>query len=123
VPRLLLEGAALGRSTMTIDDGAAHDPDVIALRAKVTVNSDGQNGAPTDIEVDTTDGRRLRAAHDVNTPSADLVDQRQRVLDKYRIVAAAALTPEQVEAVIAAVETLPTATDLTELIAACTRAR
>jgi 2-methylcitrate dehydratase PrpD len=43
--------AALGRSTMVIDDAAASDPAVVALRDKVVVTDDGASGAPTLVEV------------------------------------------------------------------------
>jgi 2-methylcitrate dehydratase PrpD len=59
--------AALGRSTMVIDDAAASDPAVISLREKVTVSDDGTSGAPTVVEIILNDGKRLTAARDVNT--------------------------------------------------------
>jgi hypothetical protein len=69
---------------MVIDDAAANDRPVIALRAKITVTDDGQSGAPTRIELDTTNGRSLSTACDVNTPPDDLIEQRRHVLDNFR---------------------------------------
>lgn len=100
--------AALGRSTMVIEDAAATDPAVIALRDKVTVTDDGTSGAPTVVEVILNDGRLLTAARDVNTPERDLALQRRRLEEKFRTITTPLLGAEDAEAVIAAV-TLPAA--------------
>ena len=101
--------AGLGRSTMVIDDAAARDPAVIALREKVTVTDDGTSGAATVVEVILNDGERLIAACDVNTPEHDLTLLRQRVEQKFRTITTPHLSRDRAEAIIAAV-ILPTAT-------------
>jgi 2-methylcitrate dehydratase PrpD len=107
--------AVLGRSTMVIDDAAARDPAVIALRDKVTVTDDGTSGAPTLIEVALRDGRRLTAAHDVNTPEYDLVLQRERVEKKFRTITAGYLDADDAEAVITDIQTPAAAFDVRAL--------
>ena len=96
--------AALGRSTMVIDDAAAGDPAVVALRDKVTVSNDGTSGAPTAVEVMLNDGSRLTTARDVNTPERDLVLQRRRVEQKFRTITTPHLGADRAEAVIADVQ-------------------
>jgi 2-methylcitrate dehydratase PrpD len=95
--------AALGRSTMVIDDAAAGDPAVIALREKVTVTDDGTSGAPTVVEIILNDGNRLITGRDVNTPERDLALQRQRLEQKFRTITTPHLGADRAEAVIAAV--------------------
>jgi len=107
--------AALGRSTMVIDDTVAVDPAVIALRDKVTVRDDGTSGAPTVVEVILNDGSRLTTAHDVNTPERDLPLQRRRLEQKFRTITAGHLGAERAEAVIAAIEMPAAALDVRAL--------
>lgn len=107
--------AALGRSTMVIDDGAAGDPAVVALRDKVTVTDDGTSGAPTLLEVTLNDGSRMTAAHDVNTPERDLALQRQRLEQKFRTITASHLGADRADSVIAAVEMPAAALDVRAL--------
>jgi 2-methylcitrate dehydratase PrpD len=95
--------AALGRSTMVIDDAAAGDPAVIALREKVTVIDDGTSGGPTVVEIILNDGRLLTAARDVNTPERDLALQRQRLEEKFRTITTPHLGADRAEEVLAAV--------------------
>jgi 2-methylcitrate dehydratase PrpD len=106
---------ALGRSTMVIDDAAAGDPAVVTLRDKVTVTDDGTSGAPTLLEVTLNDGRRMTAAHDVNTPERDLALQRQRVEQKFRTITAPHLGADCAAEVIAAVEMPAAALDVRAL--------
>lgn len=107
--------ATLGRSTMVIDDAAAHDPATVALRDKVTVTDDGTSGAPTVVEVVLADGRRLTTARDVNTPERDLALQRQRLEQKFRILTTPLLGAERAEAVIIAIQTRSAAVDVRAL--------
>jgi 2-methylcitrate dehydratase PrpD len=104
--------AALGRSTMVIDDAAASDPAVVALRDKVVVTDDGASGAPTLVEVILNDGRRLSIAHDVNTPERDLALQRRRVEQKFRTITTPHLGAERADAVVAGVQTPAGALDV-----------
>jgi 2-methylcitrate dehydratase PrpD len=107
--------AALGRSTMVIEDAAAGDPAVIALRDKVTVTDDGTSGAPTLVEVTLNDGNLLTTAHDVNTPERDLALQRRRVEQKFRTITASHLGADRADSVIAAVEMPAAALDVRAL--------
>lgn len=98
--------AALDRSTMVIDDAAAADPAVIALRNKVTVTDDGTSGAPTAVEILLNDGSRLTTACDVNTPEYDLALQHRRIEEKFRTITACHHDADRAEAVIAGVQKL-----------------
>jgi 2-methylcitrate dehydratase PrpD len=115
----LVAMAALQRPTTVIGDADAHDPDVIALRDKVTVVGDGTSGAPTRVDVTTTDGRHLSAAHDVNTPDPDTERTRSRVQEKFLAVAAPMLDEHRARAAIAAVGSLHRDADLSRLLAVC----
>jgi 2-methylcitrate dehydratase PrpD len=79
----LVAMAALRRPTTVILDADAHDPDVVAMRDKVTVVGDGGSGAPTRVDITTGDGRQLSTAVDVNTPDADFDRTRERVHAKF----------------------------------------
>jgi 2-methylcitrate dehydratase PrpD len=115
----LVAMAALQRPTTVIDDADAHDPAVIAFRDKVTVIADGSSGAPTRVDVATTDGRRLSTAHDVNTPDPDTTRTRDRVHDKFRAVVAPLLGEERAAALIVATASLHEDADLSRLLTAC----
>jgi 2-methylcitrate dehydratase PrpD len=114
----LVAMAALRRPTTVILDGDAHDPDVVAMRDKVTVAGDGSSGAPTRVDITTGDGRRLSTAVDVNTPDADFGRTRERVLAKFVAVAAPILGNKRAEAVSAATASL-SQTDVRQLLALC----
>lgn len=121
----LVAMAALRRSTTVIRDTDAHDPDVGALRSKVTVAGDGDSGAPTRIDITTCDGRQLSAAVDVNTPDPDFDRTRARVHAKFVAVTAPTLGNkhegnQRAEAVIAATESLHREADVTRLLTLCT---
>jgi 2-methylcitrate dehydratase PrpD len=107
--------AAVGRSTMVIDDAAAGDPAVVALRDKVTVTDDGTSGAPTVVEVIQSDGTRLSTACDVNTPERDLALQRRRLEQKFRTITTAQLGADRAEAVVATVQMPAAALDVRAL--------
>ena len=59
----------LGRSTASIDDSDAVDPDSVLLRARVLMVPDGEAGAPTQVEVQLRDANRLAVARDVSRPA------------------------------------------------------
>jgi 2-methylcitrate dehydratase PrpD len=107
--------AALGRSTMVIDDAAAHDPATVALRDKVIVTGDGTSGAPTRVDVTLKDGRRLTTARDVNTPESDLALQRQRLEQKFRTITTPHLGADGAGAIIDIVQTQADAFDVRAL--------
>jgi 2-methylcitrate dehydratase PrpD len=115
----LVAMAALHRPTTVIQDADARDPDVVALRGKITVVGDGSSGAPSRVDVTTTDGRQLSAAHDVNTPDPDTARTRDRVHRKFRAVVATILGDERAAAVIAATESLDEHPDLGRLLTLC----
>jgi len=115
----LVAMAALQRPTTVIDDADAHDPDVVALRSKVTVTADGTSGAPTLVEVTLKDGGRMTAAHDVNTPDPDIEKTRDRVWEKFLAVTEPLLGDERAQAVIAAAASLRQDTDLSGLLTLC----
>jgi 2-methylcitrate dehydratase PrpD len=95
--------AVLDRSTTVIDDTAATDPAVVALRDKVAVTDDGTSGAPTVVEIVLNNGTRLTAARDVNTPEHDLALQRRRLEQKFRTITTPLLGAENTEAIITSV--------------------
>lgn len=115
----LVAMGALQRPTTVIRDADAHDPDVIALRGKVTVVGDGDSGAPTRVDVTTIDGRQLSTSHDVNTPDPDTERMRSRVQEKFLAVAAPMLGEPRARAAIAAVGSLHRDADLSRLLAVC----
>jgi 2-methylcitrate dehydratase PrpD len=65
-------------------DTAAADPELVALRDRITVVPDGTPGRPTVVEVALVDRRRLSAAHDVSVPEADLAVQGRRLKAKFQ---------------------------------------
>ncbi len=77
----------LGRSTASIDDSDAVDPDTVLLRSRVLMVPDGEPGAPTHVEVRLRGGSSLASARDVSKPNADLEAQGTRLAEKFRILA------------------------------------
>ena len=62
----------------------ALDPSLIRLREKLQI--DFQQGWPqtlAELEIETTDGRRLGARHDAGIPAADIALQGERLADKF----------------------------------------
>jgi 2-methylcitrate dehydratase PrpD len=117
----LVAMAALRRSTTVITDTDAQDRDVIALRARVTVVGDGDSGAPTRVDVTTTDGRRLSAAHDVNTSEPDIEKTRDRVHQKFLAVTGPILHDQRAKALVTTTASLREAADLKQLLALCSQ--
>jgi 2-methylcitrate dehydratase PrpD len=85
----------LGRSTASIGDTDASDAEAVALRSRVVLTRDGEPGAPTLVEVRLADGRRLAAAHDVNTPEGDLGAQGARLAEKFAVLSEPVLGGER----------------------------
>ncbi len=108
----------LGRSTASIDDAAAADDDAAALRSRVVLTHDGEPGGPTRIEVRLQDGSCLSAAHDVNTPEADLGAQGARLAEKFRVLAEPALGAERAGALLGMLIELDGAQPVRELMRA-----
>jgi 2-methylcitrate dehydratase PrpD len=84
----------LGRSTASIDDRDAADPEAVALRSRVALVPDGEPGEPTRVEVRLRDGSEVGTARDVNTPAADLAAQAARLEGKFRTLAEPVLGAE-----------------------------
>jgi 2-methylcitrate dehydratase PrpD len=93
----LVAMALLGRSTVAIDDDAARDPAVIALRERVVLAPDGHPGEATLVELVLRDGTGRSARRDVGTPERDLDAQRARLSEKYDALVAGALPDGQAE--------------------------
>ena len=79
--------ALLDRGTTVITDDDAEDPQVIAVRSKVTLTDDGLPGQPTRVDIELCDGTTLHAAHDVNTPQTDRTVQYERLCGKFLTLA------------------------------------
>ncbi|HEX5223753.1 MAG TPA: MmgE/PrpD family protein [Solirubrobacteraceae bacterium] len=79
--------ALLDRPTTAISDAAAHDADVIAVRERITLAHDGLAGRPTMVEARLAGGNTVRAAVDLNTPQRDLAAQRERLAQKFAVLA------------------------------------
>ena len=77
----------LGRSTASIDDSDAVDPEAVLLRSRVLMVPDGEPGVATRVEVELRDGSSLATARDVRRPSNDLEAQGVRLAEKFRILA------------------------------------
>ncbi len=83
--------ALLGRDTGVIEDAAAEDGEVLALRERVELLGDGDAAEPTRVEIALEDGTVLRAAFDVDSPASDLALQRERLEGKFEALAAPVL--------------------------------
>ncbi len=113
----------LGRSTASIDDADAADPEAVALRSRVALTDDGEPGAPTRVEVRLSDGSRLSAAHDVNAPEADLDAQGARLAEKFRVLAEPVLGAGRAGVLLGALTELDGARPVGELMRAAQPAR
>jgi len=92
--RDLSGGAAFSLETIT-------DPDVIALRSRITVTSDGaMKRACARIVASAIDGSEYTIESDASQPEMDLSLQGRRIEDKFRALCAAHLSPSRREAVI-----------------------
>ncbi len=85
--------ALLGRDTAVIEDAAANDREVVALRERVELVADREPGAPTRVEIELADGSEAAAERDVNVPERDLARQRERLEAKFRALAEPLLGP------------------------------
>lgn len=81
---LALAGAPSGNPDFFTDDNARR-ADLVALRTKVRVVGDVP-GPETSVELVTHAGDHFRAAHDVEAPAADLVEQGRRIAEKFHAV-------------------------------------
>jgi 2-methylcitrate dehydratase PrpD len=93
-------------------DARVHDPALVALRDRVTVEGDASVTGGTNVTVELADGRELREQVDVNTPATDLDRQWQRLVAKFRGLAAPVVGTQQTEALIATVAHLEEVADM-----------
>jgi 2-methylcitrate dehydratase PrpD len=112
--------AGLGEFT----DAAVRDRDVLRLASRVTYELDPSIDYPRqfvgDVEVTLTDGRRLRERQDRPRGGPDAPLTRAEIEAKFRGNAGLALPAGRADGVIAAVNALPTASNLKDLITALT---
>jgi 2-methylcitrate dehydratase PrpD len=75
--------ALLGRDLTVIEDGDALDEDVVSVRERIRLLTDGVAGQPTRVVAQLRDGSEVEAAVDVNTASRDLAAQGERLSVKF----------------------------------------
>jgi len=108
----------LGRSTASITDEDAADAAAVALRSRVVLTHDGEPGTPTLVDVRLSDGSRLSAAHDVDTPAADLDAEGGRLAAKFTVLAEPVLGEQRADALLLALTELDGARPVRELVRA-----
>ena len=108
--------ALLDRDTAVIADADVADPEVLALRARVSLLADGPAGEPTCVEVELRDGSALRAAVEVSRPQRDLAAQRERLSRKFLRLAEPVLGPVNAAALRDQVGNLDAAPDVRVLM-------
>ena len=77
----------LGRSTASIEDSDAVDPDAVLLRSRVLMVPDGEAGAPTQVEVQLRDAKPPDGRKRREPAGPDLGAQGARLAEKFRILA------------------------------------
>jgi 2-methylcitrate dehydratase PrpD len=106
--------ALLGDDTArlaTFSDRRMADPDLIAMRDRVTIVADQSLAATRSVVVVTTDdGRRLEAEDDTGRPTDDLDQQEHRLVAKFLTLAAPVVGGGRAEAIVEAVIRSPTGT-------------
>lgn len=117
--RMMTAYALTGVDTAAIDsyhDAQCANPDLVALRDKVTVAYNPSIGRmASEVEIELTDGTRLNAAHDAAIPNDDLPDQRARLEAKFHSLVDVRLGDAAVD-ILAEVAKLDQLDDLTPLI-------
>ncbi|HEV2364691.1 MAG TPA: MmgE/PrpD family protein [Caulobacteraceae bacterium] len=115
--RFLAALALLGADTSDeglYTDATAARADAARLAAVATVVPTA-SGTLANVEVDTCDGRTLRASRDVGVPETDLASQQARLEAKFARLTSGAIDPA---AAVGACMSLPEAPDLRRLLAA-----
>ena len=122
-----LLAVVLSRGTLTLadtTDAAVADEALLALAAKISYEIDAGIDYPRqfvgDVRVTTTDGRTLDDRRDHPRGGPDDPMPARELVEKFRANAALRLNREKIDAVVAAVEALPTAADLRSLTRALT---
>jgi 2-methylcitrate dehydratase PrpD len=128
LPYLLATVLVRGRAGLAeFDDAAVRDPGVLAIARRVTYELDATIDYPRqfvgDVEITLADGRVLRERQDRPRGGPDAPLTRTEVEAKFRGNAGLMLPPDQVEAVIRAVDGLAAGAPLAELLASLTPER
>jgi 2-methylcitrate dehydratase PrpD len=104
----------------TYSAAVAADPDLIALRDKVSL--DFRTGIPntfTEIELALNNGQHLTARHDSGIPAIDLQRQGQRLEDKFAALVDPVLGTEKTARLIAKIDQLSALSDIREILKDC----
>lgn len=114
--------ALLGRDTAapeTYSDATAADPEVIALRDRVSVRTMPAGWSPTltEIVVETAQGTRLTARYDTGVPAADVADQAQRIRAKFMSLVVPAIGRAKAEVLADRIENLEQESRVDDLVA------
>lgn len=131
-PRTALEGKFSLRFTAALalghddtgeaafTDARVHDPALVVLRDRVTVEPDDSLGAmQTDVRLSLADGRALRATADMDEPAADLAQQWQRLATKALALSRPVLGESRAAELLALVTHLEDAPSMTHIATAC----
>lgn len=105
------------------DDAHATEPALVALRDRIKVVADGEPDAPTVVEVETVDGRSLRAAFDTDQPEPDIDRQRARLQGKFSALARPVLGAEGARRLADLVASVDTVAGVGPMLAAAVPAR
>ena len=97
-------------------------PDLVELRSRVQVEpDDDETGYVADVRVELRDGRAVSRFVDAGRPETDLARQWQRLVQKFRRLAAPVIGDGSVDQVVAMVSRLEALEDVVPLLARCTR--
>jgi 2-methylcitrate dehydratase PrpD len=124
--RFMTAAALLGADTAgftLFEEANVRDPALCALRDKIAVEFvTDRPRMQSDVIVELTDGRKLRATHDAGIPSSDYVLQGQRLRAKFERLAEPVLGADRSRALLQSVDALER-TSVADLMAACATAR
>jgi 2-methylcitrate dehydratase PrpD len=112
--------ALAGVDTAGLDafsDEVVHAPEVVALRERVQVLLVPQCPELTlsEVVIETHSGTVLRQRHDSGRPASDLLEQQQRLEEKFRRLLKSVLTPDASDELIDLVARLDHLSDLSPL--------
>jgi 2-methylcitrate dehydratase PrpD len=101
------------------NDDTVAEPDLVALRDRVTVEASDTlaNNYVSDVHITLDNGETIGAIGDVSRSASEdrMPEQWQRLTDKFNALVAPVLGPERAEQLIDAIGSLETLADLTEL--------
>lgn len=104
----------------TFCDAVAVDPEIVALRSRVTVTGDMPPGGLARVVIRRANGPPLSLEHNTGVPDSDLARQGRRISAKFRSLAAPTIGLDRAEALEAEVSSLDAAPSLADLMAAAT---